>query len=63
MKARKMSETAADERVLFARLPTDLYWAVKTEALRRRMSIAQWTEEAVTAHLATTAEPTPDDEG
>jgi len=63
MKDKKMSAATDDIRVLFARLPPELYWAIKTEALRRRLSLSQWVEEATRAHLATTADPTPDDEG
>jgi streptomycin 6-kinase len=55
---KKMSATP-EARVLYAAVPADLYFRVKYDALRRRLTLAQWVAEAARVLLDQTEEPPP----
>lgn len=48
-----------EARVLYAAVPADLYFRVKYDALRRRLTLAQWVAEAARVLLDQTEEPPP----
>jgi hypothetical protein len=58
---KKMSATA-EVRSVFARLQPDLYFRIKVDAMRRRISMGDWLANAARLYLATAEELSPDGE-